>query len=98
MWIKDIVQKKLHIVELTRGPESLTTIDTGMAVGVTADIEGRDDILLAGAKDGITKLSLTTGKHEYIAKFWNQNEGPEKVRRLVHAKFAERSVTKIDAT
>jgi hypothetical protein len=54
-----------------------------MAVGVTADIEGRDDIILTGAKDGITKFDLTCGKHEYITKLWDESEGPEKVRKSV---------------
>lgn len=80
---KDIFQKKLHIVDLAKGPKSLRTMDTGMAVGVTADIEGRDDIILTGAKDGVTKFSLETGKHEYITKLWTESEGAEKVRRLV---------------
>jgi hypothetical protein len=54
-----------------------------MAVGVTADIEGRDDIILTGAKDGVTKFDLETGKHEYMTKLWAEGEGPEKVRRSV---------------
>ena len=55
-----------------------------MAVGVTADIEGSDDnIILTGAKDGITKFNLDTGKHEYITKLWTESEGPDKVRRSV---------------
>ena len=61
----------------------MQTIDTGMPVGVTADIEGSDDIILAGAKDGITKFNLTNGKHEYIAKFW-ADEDPDKAKRLVN--------------
>lgn len=66
MMRKDILQKKLHIVDLVKGPESLRTMDTGMAVGVTAAVEGRDDIILLGAKDGVTKFNLETGKHEHI--------------------------------
>ena len=55
-----------------------------MAVGVTADIDGSDDnVILTGAKDGVTKFNLDTGKHEYIAKLWAESEGPEKVRRSV---------------
>ena len=83
-YTKDVFQKKLHIVDLSQGPESLRTIDTGMAVGVTADIEGSEDnIILTGAKDGITKFNTETGEHEYITKLWAGNEGPEKVRRSV---------------
>lgn len=68
-------------MDLAKGADSLRTIDTGMAVGVTADIEGRKDVILTGAKDGVTTLDLKTGEHEYIAKFWTENEGPEKVKR-----------------
>lgn len=81
--LKDISQKKLHIVDLAKGPESLRTIDTGMTVGVTADIKGRDDIILTGAKDGVTEFNLETGKHEYVTKLWAKTDGPEKVRRSV---------------
>jgi hypothetical protein len=41
--MKDIFRKKLHTVELAKGLESLLTVDTGMAVSVTADIEGQRD-------------------------------------------------------
>jgi hypothetical protein len=68
---------------LAKGPQSLRTVDTGMAVSVTADIEGRDDIILTGAKDGVTKFDLETAKHEYITKLWAEGEGSEKVRRSV---------------
>lgn len=81
--MKDIFQKKLHIVDLAKGPNSLQTIDTGMAVGVTVDIERRGDIILTGAKDGVTKFNLETRKHEYITKLSAESEGPEKVRRSV---------------
>jgi hypothetical protein len=81
--MKDIFKKKLHIVDLSKGPESLKTLDTGMAVGVTADIEGRDDIILTGSKDGITKFNLETVKHEYITKLWSEKDGPDKERRSV---------------
>ena len=58
-------------------------MDTGIAIGVTADIEGEHDFILTGAKDGITKFNLNTGEHEYITKFWAESEGPERVRRSV---------------
>jgi hypothetical protein len=80
---KDIFRKKLHTVELAKGPESLQTVDTGMAVSVTTDIEGRDDAILTGAKDGVIKFHLETGEHEYITKLWSGIEGPEKVRRWI---------------
>lgn len=75
--------KKLHIVDLSKGPISLRTIDTGMSIGVTADIDGLDEVILAGAKDGITKFNVKTAKHEYIAKFWNEGDGPNKAKEYV---------------
>jgi hypothetical protein len=86
MMPKDISAKKLHIVDLERGPASLQTINTKMAVGVTADIEGRDDIILTGGKDGVTKFDPMTGNHEYLTRLWTESEGPEKVRRSAKEK------------
>jgi hypothetical protein len=77
------VGKKLHIVDLSQGPSSLRTIDTGMSIGVTADIDGLDEVILAGAKDGITKFNVKTARHEYIAKFWNEDDGPNKAKEYV---------------
>lgn len=37
---------------------------------MTADIEGVENLILTGAKDGVTKFDLNTGEHEYIAKYW----------------------------
>jgi hypothetical protein len=73
----------LHIVDLHKGPDSLKTIDTGLPVGVTADIDGVDsaEIILCGAKDGVTKFNLKTGKHEYVAKFWTGADAADKTRR-----------------
>lgn len=60
-------------------------IDTGIPIGVTADIEGLDpaDTILAGAKDGVTKFHLRTREHEYIAKYWQGPDAQEKSRRFV---------------
>ena len=63
-----------------------------MPVGVTADIEGSDEVILAGAKDGITRFNTRTGHHEYITKLWTEEEGLEKAKRyyrLPGAAFAE---------
>lgn len=56
-----------------------------MPVGVTADIEGVDpaEVILTGAKDGVTKFNLKTGQHEYIAKYWSGSDAQEKTRRFV---------------
>jgi len=56
-----------------------------MKVGVTADIEGVDstEVILTGAKDGVTKFNLKTGKHEYVARYWSGSDAEEKTRRCV---------------
>lgn len=81
--IKDINSSKLYIIDLHQGPTSVKEIDTGMPLGVTVDIEGLDSsqVVLAGAKDGVTKFNLQTGQHEYVAKYWTGPEAEEKTRR-----------------
>lgn len=83
--MEDINSSKLYLIDLNKGPSSLREIDTGMPIGVTADIEGVDSsrVVLAGAKDGVTKFDLETGQHEYIAKFWSGAEAEDKARRYV---------------
>jgi len=58
-----------------------------MPIGVTVDIEGVDSsqVVLAGAKDGVTKFNLQTGQHEYVAKYWSGAQAEEKTRRSVVA-------------
>ncbi|KAJ9656004.1 rRNA-processing protein cgr1 [Neophaeococcomyces mojaviensis] len=82
--MEDINSSKLYLIDLNKGPSSLREIDTGMPIGVTADIEGVDSsrVVLAGAKDGVTKFDLETGQHEYIAKFWSGAEAEDKARRM----------------
>lgn len=67
----DIINKRLHTVSLTDGPESVKTIQLDVPVTVTADVEGRDpqDTILIGVKYGIALLDRKTGKYEYVAKF-----------------------------
>jgi len=73
----------LFIIDLAKGPQSIRTIDTKMPIGVTANIEGVDssEMILAGAKDGVTKFNLKTGEHEYVAKYWNGADAEDKTRR-----------------
>lgn len=80
---QDIISCKLHVVSLPAGPSSLKTIDTGMPVGVTADIEGVDssEVVLVGAKDGVTKFNLKTGEHDYVVRYWKGEDAEEKTRR-----------------
>jgi hypothetical protein len=80
---QDINNKKLFIIDLNKGPDSVKIIDTKMPIGVTANIEGVDssEVILAGAKDGVTKFNLKTGEHEYIAKYWTGSNAEDKTRR-----------------
>ncbi|KAH8653409.1 regucalcin [Xylariales sp. PMI_506] len=78
----DIIKKRLHAVDLTQGPASLSTQELGVRVGVTADIEGVDprDTVLVGAKGGLALLHRKSGEIEYITKF--ASEGQEDNARI----------------
>lgn len=54
-----------------------------MPIGVTANIDGVDssEVILAGAKDGVTKFNLKTQEHEYVAKYWSGPDAEDKTRR-----------------
>lgn len=73
------------MIDLTKGPDSVRIIDTKQPIGVTANIQGVDssEIILAGAKDGVTKFNLKTGEHEYVAKYWKGPDAEEKAKRYV---------------
>ncbi len=60
----------------------MKSIDTGVPIGVTADIEGEDDVILVGAKPGVSKFHLRTGKHEYIARFFPGKEDSEEAKSM----------------
>ena len=79
----DINEHLLFVIDLQKRRDSVRIIETGMPIGVTADIEGTDssEVILTGAKDGVTKFNLKTGAHEYIAKYWNGIDAQEKTRR-----------------
>ena len=70
-------------MDLSKGPSSLKVIDTSISIGVTADIEGSAEVILAGAKDGITKFNVQSARHEYVAKFWKEDDGPDKAKEYV---------------
>lgn len=80
----DINNSRLYHVNIDRGPSSLREVDTKQPVGVTVDIQGVDSAktILVGAKDGVTKFDLTTGEHEYVAKYWSGTQAQEKSRRM----------------
>ncbi|MCJ1243912.1 hypothetical protein MMC30_001109 [Trapelia coarctata] len=75
----DIVEKKLHIVDLAKGPSSLLTLDLEDAVSITADIEGSEnEEIIVGAKYGYATLNRQTGELKYLKKVWGD---PEKEKR-----------------
>ncbi|KAL2403053.1 hypothetical protein ABEF93_007031 [Exophiala dermatitidis] len=80
----DINNNKLYVIDLAKGPDSVRIIDTKQPIGVTANIEGVDssEVILAGAKDGVTKFNLKTGEHEYVAKYWSGPNAEDKTRRM----------------
>ncbi|KAK4216123.1 putative regucalcin protein [Rhypophila decipiens] len=69
----DIINKRLHTVDLAAGPSSLKTLEFDVPVTVTADVEGYNpqEKLLIGAKYGLALLDRKTGQYEYLegAKF-----------------------------
>ncbi|KAJ6140591.1 hypothetical protein N7470_010387 [Penicillium chermesinum] len=79
----DIWEHKLYRVDLTRGPESLSVVDTGTAIGVTANIgnasESNADQLVVAAKKGFARLDRITGNLSYIREAWGEEDGPGKV-------------------
>lgn len=82
----DIKKRKLHVIDLSVGPDSLQTTDFDIPVGVTHDIEGVDnqDKILIGGKTGIALLDRKTGKYEVIKRFfeWTEDERAAKEDRL----------------
>ncbi|KAJ5175174.1 Calcium homeostasis protein Regucalcin [Penicillium canariense] len=74
----DIWEHKLYRLNLAQGPDSLKTIHTDAAIGVTANIAGEaeQNQLIVGAKHGFARLNRTTGKLSYIAQPWEQ-DGPK---------------------
>lgn len=73
----------MYVIDLAKGPDTVRIIDTKQPIGVTANIEGVDssEVILAGAKDGVTKFNLKTGEHEYVAKYWSGPNAEDKTRR-----------------
>lgn len=67
----DIINKRLHTVSLTAGPDSVRTLQLDTPVTVTADVEGHapQDKILIGAKYGIALLDRKTGAYEYVSRF-----------------------------
>ncbi|ETS83456.1 hypothetical protein PFICI_05332 [Pestalotiopsis fici W106-1] len=76
----DIIEKRIHTVDLHRGPESLSTLQLDVRVGVTADIAGVDprERILVGAKHGAAILHRDSGRYEYLTKFYVEDK--ERIR------------------
>ena len=70
----DIVNKKLHFVNLTEGPSSHRRLDLDYSIGTTADIEGNDTEILFGGKLGYGVMNRETGESRWIAKMWTDDE------------------------
>ena len=70
----DIVNKKLHFVNLSEGPSTHRQLDLDFSIGTTADIEGNDTEILFGGKLGYGIINRETGESRWIAKFWNDDE------------------------
>ncbi|PBP20523.1 hypothetical protein BUE80_DR008615 [Diplocarpon rosae] len=78
----DIIKKQLHTIDLALGPQSLTTLQLDMPVGVTADIEGLDarQKILVGGKSGLYILDRETGKCELLQRFYESEETGDRLR------------------
>lgn len=76
----DIIQRRLHTVDLALGAPSLTTLQLDAAATVTADIEGVDprEKILIGVKHGLAVLDRKSGAYEYVARLGD--EGGERLR------------------
>lgn len=73
----DIVKKQLHTVDLNKGPSSHKQIDLPIAIGTTADIEGRPDEFIFGGKEGYGIMNKKTHEWKYIKKYWTDEEAKE---------------------
>ncbi|KAL2797897.1 hypothetical protein BJX66DRAFT_296748 [Aspergillus keveii] len=79
----DIWNEKLYVVDLTKGPGSLQTLNTSESIGVTANIanagNGLEEHIVAAAKYGFALVNRKTGKLSYIARPWDE---PDKLRSM----------------
>ena len=64
----DIVKKKLHTVNLSKGPSSHKEQGLDFSIGTTADIEGNDEEFVFGGKLGYGIMHRDTGKTRWIRK------------------------------
>ena len=52
-----------------------------MSVSTTADIDGLDDEIIAGAKYGYALMQRSNGRLNYIKEVWDERDGPGKDKR-----------------
>jgi hypothetical protein len=78
----DIKKRQLHTVGLAEGPRSLKTLNLGMPVGVTADIEGVDSSkrILIGGKSAVYILDRETGGLRLLRRFHDTEEKDDRLR------------------
>lgn len=72
LFIEDILEKHLYIVDLKKDPEgnARTRISLDDNVGVIGLISGDEKHLIAAAKRGVGLIAIETGDIEYLCKFY----------------------------
>nr|POE77648.1 putative sugar lactone lactonase yvre [Quercus suber] len=70
----DILNKKVHFIDLTQGPSSHTQWDLEYSIGTTADIEGNSTEFVFGGKTGYGTANRETGEIRWIKQFWTDEE------------------------
>ncbi|KAL2002434.1 hypothetical protein VTN02DRAFT_6775 [Thermoascus thermophilus] len=81
----DIYAEKVFVLNMSKGPETLREFSTkDNTIGVTADIEGSDDLIYAGAKHGFATLNRKTGELSYFRKLFNE-ETAHKIEHRMRA-------------
>lgn len=78
----DIIQKRIHTIDLSATAPKLQTLQLDQPVGVTADIEGIDPAkkILVGGKSGVYILERETGKLDLLKKFYEEGIDVERLR------------------
>lgn len=70
----DIVKKKVHMIDLAKGPSSHKEFTLDHSISVTADIEGNDGEFVFGGKLGYGIMNKDNGKVRWIKKMWTDAE------------------------
>lgn len=71
------MNKKLHFVDLSKGPSSHKQFDLPISIGTTADIEGNDEEIIFAGKHGYGLMKRETGEWRWIKKMWTDEERKE---------------------